>query len=127
MSTTQLNDFLNTVNTALGASPLLRIYDGTQPTNADTAIVAQVKLAELPMSATAFGSAASRVITAAAITAANAVATGTASWGTLCTAAGTRVIDFSVGTSGADLNFDSVAFSSGASISVTSLTITLPL
>lgn len=33
----------------------LRIYDGTQPTNADTAIGAQVLLAELRFNATASG------------------------------------------------------------------------
>jgi hypothetical protein len=66
------------------------------------------------------------VLTASAIANdSSANATGTAAWGTLCTAAGVRIVDFSVGTSGADCNFNSVAFQSGAVVSVTSFTITM--
>lgn len=126
-TTTTLNGFLDTINTRLGAGALLRIYDGTQPTNADTALGAQVKLAELALSATPFAAAGSHQIVANAITSAAAVATGTAAWGTLTTSAGVRVMDFSVGTAGADLNFDSVAFASGATIAVTSLSLSLSL
>lgn len=119
--------FLDQVDTSVGASGLLRVYDGTQPTNVATALGAQVKLAELPLSATAFGAAAAGVLTANAITNdASADATGTAAWGTLTTSAGVRIVDFSVGTSGADLNFNSVAFQAGAQVSVSSFTITFP-
>lgn len=119
------NVFLDSIDTSIGASGLLRVYDGTQPTNVATALGAQVKLAELPLSATAFGAAAAGVLTANAITNdSSADATGTASWGTLVTSGGTRIVDFSVGTSGADLNFNSVAFQAGAVVSVSSLTIT---
>jgi hypothetical protein len=121
------NVFLDQIDTSIGASGLLRIYDGTQPTNVATALGAQVKLAELPLSATAFGAAAAGVLTANAITNdASADATGTAAWGTLTTSAGVRIVDFSVGTSGADLNFNSVAFQAGAQVSVSSFTITFP-
>lgn len=104
----------------------LRIYDGTQPTDADTALGAQVMLADLPLSATAFGAASGGVSTANAITSASAAATGTATWGSLLTSGNVRKLDFSVGTAGADMNFNSVAFSSGATVSVTSLTVTQP-
>jgi hypothetical protein len=121
------NVFLDQIDTSIGASGLLRIYDGTQPTNVATALGAQVKLAELPLSATAFGAAAAGVLTANAITNdASADATGTAAWGTLTTSAGVRIVDFSVGTSGADLNFNSVAFQAGAQVSCSSFTITFP-
>lgn len=117
--------FLDQVDTSIGASGLLRIYDGTQPTNVATALGAQVKLAELALSATAFGAAGSDIITANAIADdASADATGTASWATLTTSAGVRIVDCSVGTSGADINFNSVAFQAGATVSVSSFVIT---
>lgn len=123
---TTRNTMLDDIDTAIGASGFLRIYDGTQPTDADTALGAQVKLAELPLSATAFGAAAAGVMTANAITDdASADAAGTASWFTLTTSAGVRVVDGSVGTSGADLNLNSVTISAGANVSVSALTITL--
>lgn len=106
----------------------LRIYDGTQPTNADTALGAQVLLAELPLNATAFAAASAGAKAANAITSdASANATGTATWFSLVKSGGTRgdaVLDGSVGTSGANLNLNSVAISSGAAVAVTSLSIT---
>src|SRR5688572_2256330 len=100
------HSFLNAITTSMGTSGLLRIYDGTQPTNVATALGAQNKLAELVCSATFAPGASGGVLTASAITTdASADATGTASWGTLTTSAGTRIVDFSVGTSGADMNF----------------------
>lgn len=119
------NTFLDAIDTSIGASGLLRIYDSTQPTNVATALGAQVLLAELALSATAFGAASAGVLTANAIsndTSANA--TGTATWGTLTTSGGTRRVDFSVGTSSADLILNSVAISAGATVSVSSFTIT---
>src|SRR3990172_3467739 len=122
---TDRNTFLDAIDTSIGASGFLRIYDQTQPTNVATALGAQVKLAELPLSATAFGAAAAGVLTANAITTdASADATGTATWATLVTSAGVRIVDMSVGTAAADLIFNSVAFSAGAAVSVSSLTIT---
>lgn len=107
----------------------LRIYDGTQPTDADTALGAQVLLAELTLNATAFAAASAGSKTANSITAdSSANATGTATWFSLVKSGGVRasdtVMDGSVGTSGANLNLNSVAISSGAAVSVTSLTIT---
>lgn len=103
----------------------LRIYDGTQPTNADTALGAQVLLAELALNATAFAAASggSKVANAIADDA-SANATGTATWGSLVTSGGTRVMDFSVGTATANLILNSVNIQSGARVSVSSLTIT---
>lgn len=111
---------------ALLNSGYLRIYDGSQPTDADTAIGAQVLLAELRFNATAFGGAASAVATANAITSdSSADATGTAAWFRALKSDGTTVIfDGSVGTSGANLNLNSVAISAGAAVSVSSFTFT---
>lgn len=122
---------LNTI-TASAASGILRIYSGAQPTDADTAVGAQVVLAELTMNATAFGAATSTastnsVMTANAITAdSSANATGTAAWFRLWDSAGTvPLIDGTVGTSGTDLIINSTAISAGAAVSASSLTLTL--
>jgi len=105
-------------------------FDGTQPTDADTALGAQVDLADNTFGATAFAAA------AAASKAANAIgddssinATSTATWCSLVissnpTRATVSTMDMSAGTSGANVNFNSVSFSSGAKCSITSLTIT---
>lgn len=104
----------------------LRIYDGTQPTNADTAITSQVLLAELRFGATAFGAASAGVATANAITSDTAAnATGTATWFRALKSDGTTVLfDGSVGTSSADLILDSVAIQINADVSVSSFTYT---
>jgi hypothetical protein len=109
-------------------SGYLRIYDGAQPANADTAISGQVLLAELRFSSTAFGAPANGVLTAAAITDEDAaLASGNAAWFRALSSNGTTVVaDGSVGTSGSDLNLNSVAFAAGAKVSITSLTLTLP-
>jgi hypothetical protein len=105
----------------------LRIYDSTQPTDADTALGAQVLLADLTFGSTAFAAAASGSKAANSITQdSSADATGIATWGTLVasTRATVGTLDFSVGTSGANLNMNSVAISSGAAVSCSSFTIT---
>jgi hypothetical protein len=104
----------------------LRIYDGTQPTNADTAVGAQVLLAELRFNATAFGAAAAGVATANAFTQdASANATGTATWFRALQSDGTTVMfDGSVGTSGANLNLNSVSIVAGVAVNVTGFTFT---
>ena len=110
----------------------LRIYSGTVPTDADTALGAQVLLAELNMSNPAFGSAVDispgARATASAITEdSTADATGTASFFRIVDRSGTVVImQGTVNTSGADLNLNSVAISAGAAVQVTSLTFTMP-
>ncbi len=120
------DDRLDEITAAIGSNGLLRIYSGTQPTDPDTALSGNTLLAELALSSTFAAGAASGVLTANAITAdAGADATGTATWFTLATAGGTRKIDGSVGTSGADLNLlNTVSIVSGAEVSVSSLTIT---
>lgn len=114
---------LNAAFDVLNTSGTLKIYDSTQPTDADTALGAQVLLASLALNATAFAAASSASKVANSITNATAGATGTATWGSLFTST-TRVMDFSVGTSGANLNLNSVAIASGATVSVTAFTIT---
>jgi hypothetical protein len=106
----------------------LRIYDGTQPTDGNTALGAQHLLAELRFAATAFGTASAGVITAAAIASATAAYSATATWFRCLKSGGVdvtdNVYDGSVGTTGCDLNLGTAAIVSGATVSVTALTLT---
>jgi len=120
---------------ALANSGKLRIYDGTQPTDANTAIGAQVLLAELTLGSTAFGasvasgSAGSKVVTATAnsITGdTSADASGTASWFRVLKSNGTSILwDGSVGTSGADLNLATTTITAAEEVDVTAFTVTM--
>lgn len=105
----------------------LRIYDGTQPANANTAITTQVLLAELRFNATAAPAASGGVLTMNSITQdSSADNTGTATWFRALKSDGSTVVfDGSVGTSGCDLNLGSTSITSGASAAVTSMTFTV--
>jgi hypothetical protein len=106
----------------------IRIYDGTIPTNADTAVGAQVLLAELRFAADAFAAGSSSAAVANSITAdSSANATGTAAWFRCLKSDGTTVIcDVTVSTSGADMNLNTTSITSGANVSISSATFTMP-
>lgn len=115
---------VDAIDAGAGAG-LLRIYDGTQAATADTAVGAQVLLAELTFSDPAFGAASNGVATASAITQdSSANATGTATWFRVVTSTGTAIFDGTVGTSGADLNLNTTSIVAGAAVSVTAFTYT---
>lgn len=121
-SETLRNNQLDEITTAIGASGLLRIYDGTRPA---TGGAATTLLAELALSATAAPAASGGQLTFSAISDdASADNTGTATWFRITTSGGTAVIDGDVSTSGADLNFNSTSITSGGTVSVTSFVIT---
>lgn len=111
---------------ALANSGKLRIYSGTQPASADTALSGNTLLAELTMNATAFGAAVAGVATANAITSdSSADATGTATFFRLVKSDGTTVLwDGTVGTGTHDLVINSTAIQAGAIVAVSSLTYT---
>lgn len=125
-SDTMVNAEANAVGDALN-SGYIRIYDGSQPTNADTAVGAQTLLAELRFGADAFGNASGGVITANAITDdSSANATGTATWARILASNGTTVwFDGSVGTSNANVILNTTSIVSGAVVSCSSLTFTV--
>lgn len=121
------NLMMDEIDTVIGASGFLRIYDATGgvPATADTAITTQVLLAELALSATAFGASSNGVITANAIsddTSANA--TGTAAFFRLVTSGGVSKVQGTVGTSATDLILNTVSITAGDTVSVTNFTIT---
>lgn len=123
-STTAVNTEANAIGPLLN-SGTIKIYDGTQPATADTAITTQNLLATLTFGATAFGSASAGVITANAITSGTAGATGTATWFRALKSDGTTVVfDGSVGTASADLVLGTVSIVSGATVSCSSFTYT---
>jgi len=105
----------------------LRIYSGSVPANADASLGGATLLAELTMNATAFGAASGGTITANAITAdTSADNTGTASFFRIFQSDGTTVVyQGTVGTSGADLNLNSITINAGVQVQVTSLTLSL--
>jgi hypothetical protein len=125
-SNTMVNAEADAVGNALDTG-YIRVYDGSQPATADTAIGAQVLLAELRFGADAFGAAVAGVITANAITAdAAANATGTATWGRVLASNGTTVwFDGSAGTADANIILNTTAIVTGAEVSCSSLTFTV--
>ena len=116
------------INTGASA-PQIKFYNGTMPATGDTAIGSQILLATLtcsdPWEAAA---AASRSVAADAITGANAVADGTATFAILLNGNGDRVALMDVGnlSSSAAIKMSSTAFVTGQPVSMTSLTISIP-
>jgi len=115
------------INTACGASPLLKIYAGAEPADANAALGGATLLATLTLSASPFGAAASGVVTAASITSdSSADDTGTATFGRLTTSGGTVLMQGNCGTSAATFALNTVAVVTAAVVSCSSFTITLP-
>lgn len=131
------NAMLDALNTALNAgvgAAIVAIYSGTIPATVATALSGNTLLAQLTLSDPAAAAAASGVLTMSAITGdSSANATGTASWFRVYSSAdgatiseANAVMQGSVGTSGADMNFTSVSFVATEPITMTSWTITAP-
>lgn len=120
--TTLRNTRMDAITTAIGASGLARIYDGTRPS---TGGAATTLLAQLALSATFAAGASGGVLTANSITQdSSADATGTATWFRLTTSGGTAVLDGNVGTSGSDLNLTTTSIVATQPVSITSFVIT---
>lgn len=117
-------------------SGYLEIYNGLQPTDANTAVGSQVLLSSgMRFSSTAFatpvasGPAGSRVVTATANTITSDTdaigGAGAATWFRAYKSDGvTGVMDGSVGTSGCDLNLNTTSIVAGATVTCTSFSIT---
>lgn len=124
IATAQRNAALDALTSAIGASGRLRMYDGTPPANANTALSGNNLLADLPLSATFAPAASGGVLTASAITTTNAALTGTASFFRLTTSGGAAVIQGSMGLSGQDLNMNTLSIVAGGPVAVSSLVLT---
>ncbi len=104
----------------------LEVRTGSAPTNTTDADSGTL-LATLTFSDPAFGNASSGVATASSITSdTNIDATGTAAHFRIKDSNGVVIAQGTVGTSGADINFNSVSFVSGGTCSISSLTMTQP-
>ena len=101
-------------------SGTIKIYDGTQPATADTAVGAQVLGVTLTFNATAFGAPSSGLLTANAITGGTAVASITPTWARILTSGGATVMDVSAGAAGANMTIG--AFTSGTTVTCSSFT-----
>jgi len=120
---------------ALANSGTIKVYAGTQPTDANTAVGSQTLLGTFVLPNPAFGASVasgtapnrSAVATAGTISDVTAVGTGTATWFRMLKSDGTTVLmDGTVGTSGCDLNLTDVSLTNGETMRVASATIATP-
>jgi hypothetical protein len=109
--------------TYAGSGAIIKIYQGTQPTNANTAISGQTLLVSLTISG-GFGTDSDGTLTLGTVSDGTAVATGTAEFFRITKSDGTTVImDGSVGTSGADLNLNNTSIATTQVVGISSGTI----
>lgn len=116
------NARLDAITTRAGGNAILRIYSGSRPATggAETTI-----LAELTCNATFAPAASGGVLTLNAITAdSSANNTGTATWFRIQSSGAVHVLDGDVGTAGSDMNLSTTSIVAGATVSITSATIT---
>lgn len=108
-------------------SSQVQIYSGSQPATPETALSGNTLLATITLPASSAFTSSNGVMTAAAISNVTIAATGTASFFRWTESNGTTVIaDGSIGTSGCDMNLNSVALSAGATLATTAFTFTIP-
>lgn len=114
-STTHRTSSMATLNTDIGINAQFIIYSGAIPANVGTAATGTL-LVQFAGNATAFGSAASAVLTASAVANANASAAGTAGYYRINTSAGAAVMQGYV--------FQSVAIATSAASAANSNVLT---
>jgi hypothetical protein len=121
------NTMLNDITTSIGTSAIFNIYAGVQPADVSSATTAlNVIISQLTFPTTnAFAAAAAGSMTANAIASDTSAVGGTAAWFSITKNTGARVADGSVGTSGADLNLNSVTITTGATVAITAFTVTM--
>jgi hypothetical protein len=113
----------NGLITYAGSGCLINIYQGSQPANANTAILGQTLLVTLTVSG-AFGTDSNGTITLSTVTNGTAVATGTGQFFRIFKSDGTTVVmDGSVATSDADLVLNNTSIATGQVVSISAGTI----
>lgn len=107
----------------------IRIYSGTEPATADTALSGNTLLADFTCQDPAFGAASSGTITLAGVPlTVAAAATGTATFFRILQSDATTVVaQGTVGTSGQQLNLNTTSITSGVNVTITSGTINMPV
>jgi len=124
------DNYVDAFDAGSGAATV-KLYDGVVPANADTALSGNTLLATLTMSDPAFAGAAdvggSARATANAITDdSSADATGTASFFRCQDSDALVVMQGAVGSGSGELDLNTTSIVSGAAVSITSFTVTLP-
>jgi hypothetical protein len=116
--------WVTAIQTAIDAGATggkIKFYDGTRPATNGTA----TNLLGTVICSTTCGTVSNGVLTFSTFTDdSNAAASGTATWARITDSADTFVCDCSVGTSGADINLNSVSITAGGIIRITSGTLT---
>ena len=131
IATDSRNSMLDALNTRLNAgsgAAKIRIYDGTQPANANTAVSTQTLLAELPCSDPAAASAATGTLTLSAVTNdSSADATGTATWARVLDSDNNAIFDCDVSSTvgSGTLKLNTTSIVSGGPVAITSFTISI--
>jgi hypothetical protein len=128
LETTTRSSMLDAITTKVGGSCQIRIYSGTKPATCATALSGNTLLAQLTGNATFAAAASGGVLTLNAITNDSAAdATGTASFFRIYDSGGTTCYcQGDVGTSGSDMNLNTVSMVANAVVSITSFTLTAP-
>ncbi len=132
LATAVVNAMAEAVRDAIdaGASAgTLKIYDGTRPANANTAVAGQTLLGTVTLTDPSTGSATAGVLTVGDPAEVNWAATGTATWCRIADSDGNTVLDGDVGVSasGAFLELSSVSAVASDPIDIASGgTITMP-
>ena len=109
--------------TYAGSGAIIHLYTGTQPANANTALSSNTLLVSLTISGS-FGTDSNGTLTVGSVSNGTAVATGTATFFRITKSDdSTVVMDGTVGTSGADMNFNTVSIVTGDTVAITSGTI----
>ena len=121
-STTLRNAQLDAITTAVGSAGKLQIYDGARPTTGGTATN---KLAEFTLGSPFAAAAASATLSPTLPSNVSGLLAGTATWFRITTSGGTFVIDGSVTATGGggDLQLNSTTVSVGATVSISSFSI----
>jgi hypothetical protein len=123
LSTTSRNTRLTGVVNSAGSNAVVRVYGGTPPATADTALSGNPLLAELVVSGT-FGTTSSGVLTVGTVTNDSSANTnGTPTFARVLTSGLTVVAQVTAGVGSGEINFNT-AISAGQTVAISSFTIT---
>lgn len=122
-NTAMRNAMVTTLTNAIGGYTL-SIYSGSQPATANDAATG-TKLVDITINGFNTPANGSATLNTSTPNTGTAVATGTAGWGRIVGSAGEH-IDGTVGTSGTDFTINSTSITSGATVTLTAMTVTQP-
>lgn len=123
--TTLRNTRLDAITTAVGASGLFRLYSGTPPADANTALSGNTLLSTMTLNATYAPASSAGVLTLNAITSdSSAAATGTATFFRHLTSGAVAKLQGTVGAGSGDLSLNTTSIVTGAQVSCSSFVVT---